>query len=177
MTAVSAHAAPCCALRRVAARVQPRTPPCRRAAACSAAAPSQWRLAGEGLAPSFVELACGIEQLWSSHAGMAHAAPLPVDARFVTVDGGLEAERIRIENRFVTTPLFRKCHLELAVGAAGLNVLHCVMYPWAAHDLPLFSVDMVGFGVRLLGRCRACCAVRNSASASALTRPACASRA
>jgi hypothetical protein len=57
-------------------------------------------------------------------------------------------ERLRLENRFYTTPLFRKCHLELATGGAGLSVLHCVMYPWPAHDLPLFSVDMVGFGVR-----------------------------
>ena len=63
-------------------------------------------------------------------------------------DGGEAAERLRIENRFYATPLFRKCHLELAAGAGGLSVLHCVMFPFAEQDLPLFAIDMVGFGVR-----------------------------
>ena len=84
----------------------------------------------------------------------ASLASLPVDPRFEVVDSGAAAERLRIENRFYSTSMFRKCHLELAVGGAGLNVLHCVMYPWAAHDLPLFSVDMVGFGVRVAARHR-----------------------
>jgi phycocyanobilin:ferredoxin oxidoreductase len=122
---------------------------CRASASSPAPPASEWRLADAGLAPAFLQLARGIEAQWRSHPGMAAPlATLPVDPRFEVVDSGAAAERLRIENRFYTTPTFRKCHLELAVGGAGLNVLHCVMYPWAAHDLPLFSVDMVGFGVR-----------------------------
>ena len=115
---------------------------------CSAA--SAWRLADSGIAPQFVSLAQGIEALWHSHAGTGVLTPLAVEPRFVTADGGDDSDRLRLENRFYSTPLFRKCHLELATGGAGLSVLHCVMYPWPAHDLPLFSVDMVGFGVRRL---------------------------
>jgi hypothetical protein len=117
-----------------------------------ASAASPWRLADAGVAPQFVRLAQDIEALWLSHGGMGALVSLPVEPRFVTADGGDAAERLRLENRFYSTPLFRKCHLELATGGAGLSVLHCVMYPWPAHDLPLFSVDMVGFGVRSL-RC------------------------
>lgn len=115
---------------------------------CVVASASTWRLADAGLAPHFVRLAQDIEALWLSHAGMAALAPLAVDPRFVTADGGDAAERLRLENRFYATPVFRKCHLELAAGGSGLSVLHCVMYPRHAYDLPLFSVDMVAFGVR-----------------------------
>ena len=80
-------------------------------------------------------------------------APLAVDPRFVTADGGEAAERLRLENRFYATPVFRKCHLELAAGGSGLSVLHCVMYPRHAYDLPLFSVDTVAFGVRRVQVC------------------------
>lgn len=124
----------------------------RRSSRVVASAASPWRLADAGIAPQFVRLAQDIEALWLSHGGMGALAPLPVEPRFVTADGGDAAERLRLENRFYATPLFRKCHLELASGGAGLSVLHCVMYPWPAHDLPLFSVDMVGFGVRSLRR-------------------------
>jgi hypothetical protein len=128
------------------------------AARCGAVV-QPWRLADAGLAPPFAALAVGIEQLWLSHAGTAPLSPLLVDPRFLVVEGGVAEERIRIENRFYASPRFRKCHLELAAGVGGLSVLHCVMYPWAAHDLPLFAVDMVAFGVR---RARARARVRNS---------------
>ena len=115
---------------------------------CVFASASPWRLADAGLAPQFVRLAQDIEALWLSHAGMDALAPLAVDPRFVTADGGDAAERLRLENRFYATQVFRKCHLELAAGGSGLSVLHCVMYPRTTYDLPLFSVDMVAFGVR-----------------------------
>ena len=135
-------------LARAPQQCRRRRPVQCRSTACSAAAASDWQLASAGLAPSFVRLASGIEHAWRTHAALAPLAPLPMDARFAVVDAGAAAERLRIENRFDTSPKFRQCHLELAVGGGGLNVLHCVMYPWAAQDLPLFSVDMVGFGVR-----------------------------
>ena len=119
------------------------------------ASASPWRLADAGLAPHFVRLAQDIEALWLSHAGMSALVPLAVDPRFVTADGGDAAERLRLENRFYATPVFRKCHLELAAGGSGLSVLHCVMYPRHAYDLPLFSVDMVAFGVRDKPACAA----------------------
>lgn len=97
------------------------------------------------VAPAFLELARGVEAELLRHP--AALAQLPSDPRFAAVEGGAADSRLAVQNRFYRTPRFRKCHLELAAGANALSVLHCVMYPWAACDLPLFSVDMVGFGV------------------------------
>ena len=115
------------------------------ASACAADAPG-WSLGG--LPPAFLELASSIEGAWRVHSGTAGLQRLTADPRFAVVDGGHAESRIRVENRFYGSAAFRKCHLEVAVGNGGLAVLHCVMYPWPEHDLPLFSVDMVAFGVR-----------------------------
>ncbi len=119
-------------------------------------AEADWALVGPLLLPAFLELARGIEAQWQQHPACAGLVPLPADARFAAVQGGAEDSRIVIQNRFYTAPPFRKCHLELAAGAKQLSVLHCVMFPWAAVDLPLFSVDMVAFGVRRRHESLAC---------------------
>ncbi|MGD1921584.1 MAG: phycocyanobilin:ferredoxin oxidoreductase, partial [Pleurocapsa sp.] len=45
------------------------------------------------------------------------------------VEGKLEGEKLRIENRCYQTPQFRKMHLELAKVGKNLDILHCVMFP------------------------------------------------
>lgn len=59
------------------------------------------------------------------------------------VEGKLEGERLRIENRCYQTPQFRKMHLELAKVGNNLDILHCVMFPRPAYPLPMFGCDIV----------------------------------
>lgn len=59
------------------------------------------------------------------------------------VEGKLEGERLRIENRCYQTPQFRKMHLELAKIGKNLDILHCVMFPRAEYPLPVFGCDIV----------------------------------
>jgi len=59
------------------------------------------------------------------------------------VEGKLEGERLRIENRCYQTPQFRKMHLELAKIGNNLDILHCVMFPRAGYPLPIFGCDIV----------------------------------
>lgn len=59
------------------------------------------------------------------------------------VEGKLEGERLRIENRCYQTPQFRKMHLELAKVGSNLDILHCVMFPRYSYPLPVFGCDIV----------------------------------
>ena len=59
------------------------------------------------------------------------------------VEGKLEGEKLRIENRCYQTPQFRKMHLELAKIGNNLDILHCVMFPRAEYPLPVFGCDIV----------------------------------
>jgi phycocyanobilin:ferredoxin oxidoreductase len=59
------------------------------------------------------------------------------------VEGKLEGERLRIENRCYQTPQFRKMHLELAKVGNNLDILHCVMFPRPEYPLPMFGCDIV----------------------------------
>ena len=59
------------------------------------------------------------------------------------VEGKLEGERLRIENRCYQTPQFRKMHLELAKVGNNLDILHCVMFPHPCYPLPVFGCDIV----------------------------------
>jgi len=47
------------------------------------------------------------------------------------------------------TDVFRKMHLEVAWGLGGLEVLHCVMYPWPDVPCPIFAADLVAFNGRV----------------------------
>lgn len=51
--------------------------------------------------------------------------------------------RLLIENRVYCSRVFRKLHIELAYRQDGLQVLHCVMYPRYAYDLPILAMDLV----------------------------------
>ena len=59
------------------------------------------------------------------------------------VEGKLEGEKLRIENRCYQTPKFRKMHLELAKVGKNLDILHCVMFPRPEYPLPMFGCDIV----------------------------------
>ncbi|MEM8829700.1 MAG: phycocyanobilin:ferredoxin oxidoreductase [Cyanobacteria bacterium P01_G01_bin.19] len=59
------------------------------------------------------------------------------------VEGKLEGEKLRIENRCYQTPQFRKMHLELAKVGKNLDILHCVMFPRPEYALPMFGCDIV----------------------------------
>ncbi|MEL6440062.1 MAG: phycocyanobilin:ferredoxin oxidoreductase [Cyanobacteria bacterium J06621_8] len=59
------------------------------------------------------------------------------------VEGKLEGEKLRIENRCYQTPQFRKMHLELAKVGKNLDILHCVMFPRLEYPLPMFGCDIV----------------------------------
>ena len=59
------------------------------------------------------------------------------------VEGKLEGEKLRIENRCYQTPEFRKMHLELAKVGKNLDILHCVMFPRPEYPLPMFGCDIV----------------------------------
>ena len=59
------------------------------------------------------------------------------------VEGKLEGEKLRIENRCYQTREFRKIHLELAKVGKNLDILHCVMFPRTEYPLPMFGCDIV----------------------------------
>jgi phycocyanobilin:ferredoxin oxidoreductase len=91
--------------------------------------------------PAIRQLADRIESIWEHHLDLSPYA-LPDDLGYV--EGKLEGERLRIENRCYQTPQFRKLHLELARVGTMLDILHCVMFPQPDYALPMFGTDLVG---------------------------------
>lgn len=86
------------------------------------------------------QLANFIEDQWQSDLD-----PFPYDIpqNLGYVEGNLEGEKLIIENSCYQTTQFRKLHLELAKVGDRLDILHCVMFPRANYDLPIFGVDLV----------------------------------
>ncbi|MGC1309549.1 MAG: phycocyanobilin:ferredoxin oxidoreductase [Phormidesmis sp.] len=66
---------------------------------------------------------------------------MPIDLGYVK--GQLEGEQLTIENTCYQTLQFRKLHLEVAKVGNNLDILHCVMFPYARFALPIFGVDIV----------------------------------
>ena len=95
------------------------------------------------LDPRIVKLANFIETSWVEHCTGIVLDPERDRFKYK------ESPRFTLENRLYTSDVFRRLHLELATGEKGLQVLHVVMYPWPAYELPIFSMDVVSFGVRL----------------------------
>ena len=87
------------------------------------------------------QLANCIESQWKSHLNLDFY-DIPENLGYV--EGDLASEKLIIENRCYQTTQFRKLHLELAKVGERLDILHCVMYPRANYDLPIFGVDLVG---------------------------------
>ncbi|MGB7414817.1 MAG: phycocyanobilin:ferredoxin oxidoreductase [Thermosynechococcaceae cyanobacterium] len=86
------------------------------------------------------QLASVIESTWQKHLQLS---PYTLPENLGYVEGRLEGERLVIENSCYQTPQFRKLHLELAQVGAGLDILHCVMFPHPSYNLPMFGTDIV----------------------------------
>jgi len=86
------------------------------------------------------QLANFVEEQWQ-----LQLEPFPYDIpqNLGYVEGNLEGEKLIIENSCYQTTQFRKLHLELAKVGDRLDILHCVMFPRANYDLPIFGVDLV----------------------------------
>ncbi|MEC4813954.1 MAG: phycocyanobilin:ferredoxin oxidoreductase [Scytonema sp. PMC 1069.18] len=91
--------------------------------------------------PLIRQLADSIEAAWHKHLNLS---PYHLPEEFGYVEGRLEGEKLTIENRCYQTPQFRKMHLELARVGNILDILHCVMFPRAEYNLPMFGCDLVG---------------------------------
>ena len=87
------------------------------------------------------QLADCIEEVWQNSLKLSPYI-IPNDLGYI--EGCLEDEKVVIENSCYQTPQFRKLHLELACIGNGLNILHCVMFPNADYNLPIFGTDLVG---------------------------------
>ncbi|MDJ0568117.1 MAG: phycocyanobilin:ferredoxin oxidoreductase [Pleurocapsa sp. MO_192.B19] len=90
--------------------------------------------------PLIHRLAERILNYWQKYLQLS-AYSLPEGLGYV--EGKLEGERLRIENRCYQTPQFRKMHLELAKVGKNLDILHCVMFPRPEYPLPMFGCDIV----------------------------------
>ena len=90
--------------------------------------------------PLIHRLAERIINYWQKYLDLS-AYSLPEGLGYV--EGKLEGERLRIENRCYQTPQFRKMHLELAKVGNNLDILHCVMFPRSEYPLPVFGCDIV----------------------------------
>lgn len=90
--------------------------------------------------PTICALADRIESVWQRYLDLA-PYDLPEDLGYV--EGRMEGEKLIIENKCYQTPQFRKMHLELAKVGAGLDILHCVMFPRSDYAIPMFGADLV----------------------------------
>ena len=90
--------------------------------------------------PLIHRLAERIINSWQKYLDLA---PYSLPEGLGYVEGKLEGERLRIENRCYQTPQFRKMHLELAKIGKNLDILHCVMFPRPEYPLPMFGCDIV----------------------------------
>jgi phycocyanobilin:ferredoxin oxidoreductase len=90
--------------------------------------------------PLICQLADSIIESWQQHLNLE---PYQLPEGLGYVEGKLEGEKLRIENRCYQTREFRKMHLELAKVGNNLDILHCVMFPRPEYPLPMFGCDIV----------------------------------
>lgn len=85
-------------------------------------------------------LAERIRQSWQQ---LPDLALLPVDPELEAISGSLDGEALFIRNELRQCRGLRKLHLETARLGAGLQILHCVLFPDPRFDLPVFGADIV----------------------------------
>lgn len=90
--------------------------------------------------PLIRQLAKLIVDCWQQYLELS---PYSLPEGLGYVEGKLEGEKLRIENRCYQAPQFRKMHLELAKVGNNLDILHCVMFPRPEYPLPMFGCDIV----------------------------------
>ncbi|MDY7015741.1 MAG: phycocyanobilin:ferredoxin oxidoreductase [Cyanobacteriota bacterium] len=93
------------------------------------------------LHPLIRQLANAIVSSWQRHLDLE---PYSLPEGLGYIEGRLEGEKLRIENRCYQSREFRKMHLELAKVGTKLDILHCVMFPRVGYALPMFGCDLVG---------------------------------
>lgn len=120
----------------------------------------QWQLQ-EMLDHRLVQCATRVVSRWYALPG-ASTQPLDnalafahsrTDVEGDSIDNGMKT-KLNIENECVQSHSFRHLHLELGCSKAvsqqksntGLQVLHCVMYPFAETALPICCFDLAAFG-------------------------------
>jgi phycocyanobilin:ferredoxin oxidoreductase len=69
--------------------------------------------------------------------------PLAIDPDLEAISGSLDGEDLFIRNEVHRCRGLRKLHLETARLGAGLQILHCVLFPDPRYDLPVFGADIV----------------------------------
>ena len=74
---------------------------------------------------------------------MPELAPLRLDPDLEEISGSLDGESLFIRNELAQCRGLRKLHLETARLGAGLQILHCVLFPDPRYDLPVFGADVV----------------------------------
>jgi len=88
------------------------------------------------------------ERIRASRDGLAGLEPLAIDPDLEAISGSLDGEDLFIRNEVHRCRGLRKLHLETARLGAGLQILHCVLFPDPCYDLPVFGADIVaGRGV------------------------------
>ncbi|MFQ6537244.1 MULTISPECIES: phycocyanobilin:ferredoxin oxidoreductase [Aphanothece] len=96
--------------------------------------------ASGGIHPLVDALAERIRASWQTLPGLA---PLPIDPELEAISGSLDGEALFIRNELRQCRGLRKLHLETARLGAGLQILHCVLFPDPRFDLPVFGADIV----------------------------------
>ncbi len=83
------------------------------------------------------------ERIRASWERMPELAPLAIDPDLEAISGSLDGEKLFIRNELRQCRGLRKLHLETARLGAGLQILHCVLFPDPRYDLPVFGADIV----------------------------------
>lgn len=90
--------------------------------------------------PLVDRLAGVIRMAWQE---LPELAPLLVNPDLEAISGSLDGEALFIRNELCQCRGLRKLHLETARLGAGLQILHCVLFPDPRFDLPIFGADIV----------------------------------
>ncbi|MEB3198983.1 MAG: phycocyanobilin:ferredoxin oxidoreductase [Synechococcaceae cyanobacterium] len=93
-----------------------------------------------GIHPLVDSLAQRIREAWRD---LPELEPLAIDAELEAISGSLDGEALFIRNEVMRCRGLRKLHLETARLGAGLQILHCVLFPDPRFDLPIFGADIV----------------------------------
>jgi phycocyanobilin:ferredoxin oxidoreductase len=96
--------------------------------------------AAGGIHPLVDALAERIRESWQQ---LPELVPLAVDPELEAISGSLDGESLFIRNELRQCRGLRKLHLETARLGAGLQILHCVLFPDPRFDLPVFGADIV----------------------------------